>query len=214
VTFFRDRTDAGRQLGARLAEYGGRPNVIVLGLPRGGVPVAAAVGKVLEVPYDVLMVRKLGVPGHEELAMGAIAEGGISVLNLELIRSLSISNALVEQVSDREQTELARRARIFRGERLPPRVTGQTVILIDDGLATGASMEAAILALRNQEAARIVVAVPVGARETCARLSRVADEVVSVEMPEPFYAVGAWYDDFSQMTDDEVATHLAASQVL
>jgi len=214
VTFFRDRTDAGRQLGARLAEYGGRPNVIVLGLPRGGVPVAAAVGKVLEVPYDVLMVRKLGVPGHEELAMGAIAEGGISVLNLELIRSLSISNALVEQVSDREQTELARRARIFRGERLPPRVTGQTVILIDDGLATGASMEAAILALRNQEAARIVVAVPVGARETCARLSRVADEVVSVEMPEPFYAVGAWYDDFSQMTDDEVATHLAAPQVL
>ena len=146
--------------------------------------------------------------------MGAIAEGGISVLNLELIRSLSISNALVEQVSDREQTELARRARIFRGERLPPRVTGQTVILIDDGLATGASMEAAILALRNQEAARIVVAVPVGARETCARLSRVADEVVSVEMPEPFYAVGAWYDDFSQMTDDEVATHLAAPQVL
>lgn len=214
MTFFRDRTDAGRQLGARLAEYGGRPNVIVLGLPRGGVPVAAAVGKVLEVPYDVLMVRKLGVPGHEELAMGAIAEGGISVLNLELIRSLSISNALVEQVSDREQTELARRARIFRGERLPPRVTGQTVILIDDGLATGASMEAAILALRNQEAARIVVAVPVGARETCARLSRVADEVVSVEMPEPFYAVGAWYDDFSQMTDDEVATHLAAPQVL
>jgi len=214
VTFFRDRTDAGRQLGARLAEYAGRPNVIVLGLPRGGVPVAAAVGKVLEVPYDVLMVRKLGVPGHEELAMGAIAEGGISVLNLELIRSLSISNALVEQVSDREQTELARRARIFRGERLPPRVTGQTVILIDDGLATGASMEAAILALRNQEAARIVVAVPVGARETCARLSRVADEVVSVEMPEPFYAVGAWYDDFSQMTDDEVATHLAAPQVL
>ena len=214
MTFFRDRTDAGRQLGARLAEYAGRPNVIVLGLPRGGVPVAAAVGKVLEVPYDVLMVRKLGVPGHEELAMGAIAEGGISVLNLELIRSLSISNALVEQVSDREQTELARRARIFRGERLPPRVTGQTVILIDDGLATGASMEAAILALRNQEAARIVVAVPVGARETCARLSRVADEVVSVEMPEPFYAVGAWYDDFSQMTDDEVATHLAAPQVL
>ena len=214
MTFFRDRTDAGRQLGARLAEYAGRPNVIVLGLPRGGVPVAAAVGKVLEVPYDVLMVRKLGVPGHEELAMGAIAEGGISVLNLELIRSLSISNALVEQVSDREQTELARRARIFRGERLPPRVTGQTVILIDDGLATGASMEAAILALRAQEAARIVVAVPVGARETCARLSRVADEVVSVEMPEPFYAVGAWYDDFSQMTDDEVATHLAAPQVL
>ena len=214
MTFFRDRTDAGRQLGARLAEYAGRPNVIVLGLPRGGVPVASAVGKVLEVPYDVLMVRKLGVPGHEELAMGAIAEGGISVLNLELIRSLSISNALVEQVSDREQTELARRARIFRGERLPPRVTGQTVILIDDGLATGASMEAAILALRNQEAARIVVAVPVGARETCARLSRVADEVVSVEMPEPFYAVGAWYDDFSQMTDDEVATHLAAPQVL
>ena len=214
MTLFRNRTDAGRQLGARLAAYAGRPDVIVLGLPRGGVPVAAAVGKVLEVPYDVLMVRKLGVPGHEELAMGAIAEGGISVLNLELIRSLSISNALVEQVSDREQTELARRARIFRGERLPPRVTGQTVILIDDGLATGASMEAAILALRNQEAARIVVAVPVGARETCARLSRVADEVVSVEMPEPFYTVGAWYDDFSQMTDDEVATHLAAPQVL
>ena len=214
MTFFRNRTDAGRQLGTRLAAYAGRPDLIVLGLPRGGVPVAAEVGRVLEVPYDVLMVRKLGVPGHEELAMGAIAEGGISVLNLELIRSLSISNALVEQVSAREQTELARRARIFRGARLPPRVTGQTVILIDDGLATGASMEAAILALRAQEAARIVVAVPVGARETCARLSRVADEVVSVEMPEPFYAVGAWYDDFSQMTDDEVATHLAAPQVL
>jgi putative phosphoribosyl transferase len=212
VTFFRNRTDAGRQLGARLTAYANRPDVIVLGLPRGGVPVAAEVGKALGVAFDVFMVRKLGVPGHEELAMGAIAEGGVSILNQELIRSLSIPDSLVDRVTVREQGELERRAQIFRGERPPPRVTGNIVILIDDGLATGASVEAAILALRGQEPARIVVAVPVGARETCERLSRVADEVVSVEMPEPFYAVGAWYDDFSQTTDDEVVTHLASPQ--
>jgi putative phosphoribosyl transferase len=212
VTFFRNRTDAGRQLGARLTAYANRPDVIVLGLPRGGVPVAAEVGKALGVVFDVFMVRKLGVPGHEELAMGAIAEGGVSILNQELIRSLSIPDSLVDRVTVREQGELERRAQIFRGERPPPRVTGNIVILIDDGLATGASVEAAILALRGQEPARIVVAVPVGARETCERLSRVADEVVSVEMPEPFYAVGAWYDDFSQTTDDEVVTHLASPQ--
>jgi predicted phosphoribosyltransferase len=210
VTFFRNRIDAGRQLGARLADYADRPDVIVLGLPRGGVPVAAAVASALNVPYDVFMVRKLGVPGHEELAMGAIAEGGISVLHQELIRSLAIPDSRVEQITAQEQIELDRRARAFRGARPPPRVTGRTVILIDDGLATGASMEAAILALRVQEPARIVVAVPVGARETCSRLSQIADDVVSVEMPEPFYAVGAWYDDFSQMTDDEVVRHLAS----
>ena len=212
MTLFRNRTDAGRQLGARLAAYAGRPDVIVLGLPRGGVPVAAEVGKVLGVAFDVFMVRKLGVPGHEELAMGAIAEGGISILNQELIGSLSIPDSLVEQVTAREQLELARRARTFRGERQPALVAGRTVILIDDGLATGASMEAAILALRAQGPARIVVAVPVGARETCDRLSHIADEVISVQMPESFYAVGAWYDDFSQMTDDEVVTHLASPQ--
>lgn len=186
--------------------------MIVLGLPRGGVPVAEEVAKLLGVPYDVFMVRKLGVPGHEELAMGAIAEGGISVLNLALIRSLSIPDARVDHVALREQTELDRRAQTFRGARQAPHVTGRTVILIDDGLATGASMEAAILALRAQEPARIVVAVPVGARETCDRLSHVADEVVCVDMPEPFYAVGAWYDDFSQMTDDEVVMHLASAR--
>jgi putative phosphoribosyl transferase len=213
VTFFRNRTDAGQQLGARLAAYAGRPDVMVLGLPRGGVPVAAEVGKILGTAFDVFMVRKLGVPGHEELAMGAIAEGGISVVNQGLVRSLSIPDSLVAQVTTREQIELLRRAHIFRGSRHPPRVAGQTVILVDDGLATGASMEAAILALRAQAPARIVVAVPVGARETCAHLGRVAHEVISVEMPEPFHAVGAWYDDFSQMTDDEVVTHLASPQL-
>ena len=210
MTPFRDRIDAGKQLGARLKTYAGRHGVVVLGLPRGGVPVAVEVAKVLGVPADVFLVRKLGVPGQEELAMGAIAEGGFLVLNRDLIRSLSISDAAVDQATAREQIELERRARTFRGARQLPLLTGQTVIVIDDGLATGASMEAAIHAIRAQHPARVVVAVPVGARETCDRLSHVADEVVTVERPETFYAVGAWYDDFSQMTDDEVVAHLGS----
>jgi erythromycin esterase-like protein/predicted phosphoribosyltransferase len=208
---FHDRIDAGRQLGARLTEYTGRSDVIVLGLPRGGVPVAAEVAKRLDVPLDVFLVRKLGVPGHPELAMGAIAAGGIEVLSRDLIRDLGIPYPLVEQVAVRERMELERRDVRYRGGRRPPVVRHRTVILVDDGLATGSTMQAAILALRQQEPARIVVAAPVGARETCERLARLADDVVCVSMPEPFNAVGLWYEEFVQTTDDEVTRLLAAA---
>jgi putative phosphoribosyl transferase len=202
---FRDRADGGRQLGARLVEYASRPDVLVLGLPRGGVPVAAEVAAAISAPLDVLLVRKLGVPGQPELAMGAIAAGGVQVLSHDLIRDLGIPIALVEQVAEQERPELERRDRAYRGNRPPPHVAGRTVILVDDGLATGASMEAAAAALRQMGPAAIVIAVPVGARETCARLAAVADRVVCLESPEPFDAVGLWYEDFSQTSDREVA---------
>jgi predicted phosphoribosyltransferase len=185
--------------------------VIVLGLPRGGIPVAYEVASALGTPLDAFLVRKIGVPGHSELAMGAIAAGGIEVLNLDLIRDLGIPHALVEQVAVRERLELERRDAVYRGGRPPVAVRNRTVILVDDGLATGSSMQAAVLALRRQSPARIVVAVPVGSRETCARLARIADEVVAVSTPEPFYAVGSWYEDFSQTTDAEVERLLARS---
>jgi predicted phosphoribosyltransferase len=201
---FRDRTDAGRQLAERLAHYAGRPDVIVLGLPRGGVPVAAEVAKALGAPLDVFLVRKLGVPGQEELAMGAIAEGGVAVLNEDLIASLQIPRAAVEQAEAREGAELQRRQRLYRASRPAFDLGGRTVILIDDGLATGSTMEAAILALRRLGPARVVVAAPVGARESCDRLGRLADEILCASTPAWFSAVGQRYEDFSETSDDEV----------
>lgn len=207
---FRDRRDAGGQLADKLTTYAGRSDVVVLGLPRGGIPVAHEVATRLKAPLDVFLVRKLGVPGHPELAMGAIAEGGIEVLSLDLIRDLGIPRVLVEQVAVRERLELDRRDTLYRGSRRPAVVRDRTVILVDDGLATGSTMEAAILALKQRHPARLVVAVPVGARETCERLRRMVDEVVCVATPEPFNAVGLWYEAFSQTTDDEVKQLLAA----
>lgn len=209
---FHDRIDAGRQLADQLTHYAGRSDVVVLGLPRGGIPVAHEVAMRLKVPLDACLVRKLGVPGHPELAMGAIAEGGIEVLSRNLIRDLGVSPALVQQVAVRERLELERRNVLYRAGRGPTVVGNRTVILVDDGLATGSTLEAAILALRQQAPARIVVAVPVGAREACHRLARIVDEVVCVSMPEPFNAVGLWYEEFSQTTDDEVKQLLALDE--
>ena len=202
---FRDRTDAGQQLAARLTEYAGRADVLVLGLPRGGVPVAYEVATALEAPLDVWLVRKLGVPSQPELAMGAIASGGVEILSRALISDLGIPDAVVEQVAAGERRELARREALYRGTRPPALIRDRAVILVDDGLATGSTMEAAILAVRQHAPARVVVAAPVGARDTCARLAGVADAVVCASTPEWFTAVGSWYDDFSQTSDDEVA---------
>jgi putative phosphoribosyl transferase len=201
---FRDRTDAGRQLASRLAAFTNRRDVIVLALPRGGLPVAAEVSRELNLPLDIFLVRKLGVPGHVELAMGAIASGGVRVLSQDLIDELGIPPSLVELVAGRERLELERRDRLYRGDRPMRPLAGHTVIVIDDGLATGSTMEAAVSALRAHRPARIVVAVPVGAPETCQRLAQVADEVVCVQMPVPFNAVGLWYERFDQVSDDEV----------
>jgi len=201
---FRDRTDAGRQLTAQLAEYADRPDVLILALPRGGVPVAYEVARALHAPLDIFLVRKLGVPGHEELAMGAIASGGIHVLNEDVVRALRIPGEVIDAIAAEEQQELKRRERAYRGDRPTPQVRGKTVILIDDGLATGSTMRAAVAALRQQGPARIVVAVPVGAPETCAEFQEEADESICARTPEPFHAVGLWYGDFSQTTDEEV----------
>jgi putative phosphoribosyl transferase len=208
---FRHRADAGRQLAASLLEYADRPDVVVLALPRGGVPVAHEVATRLRTPLDVFLVRKLGVPGQPELAMGAIAAGGVEVLSQQLIDDLDIPHAIVREVAVRERLELDRRDRMFRGARAPLATRGRTAILIDDGLATGSTMEAAIVALRRMGTSAIVVAVPVGARETCDRLRRLADRLVCLDTPEPFSAVGQWYDDFSQTTDEEVARLLAVT---
>jgi predicted phosphoribosyltransferase len=201
---FRDRRDAGRQLAAELDEYAGRPDVLVLALPRGGVPVGFEVARALRSPLDVFLVRKLGVPGHEELAMGAIASGGVRVLNESVLRMVPVAPERVDAVARREQAELERRERSYRGDQTPPEVRGRTVILVDDGLATGASMRAAAAALRRMGPARLVVAVPVAARETCHELRADVDDLVCALTPEPFYAVGLWYDDFAQTTDAEV----------
>jgi erythromycin esterase-like protein/predicted phosphoribosyltransferase len=201
---FHDRADAGRQLAARLSSYARRHDVIVLGLPRGGVPVAFHVARELDAPLDVFLVRKLGVPGHPELAMGAIASGGVRVLSEDLIDELGIPRTAVEQVAVRERLELERRDRLYRGERPLPVLRDRTVILVDDGFATGSTMEAAIGAVRLHNPARVVVAAPVGAPETCARLQRVADDVVCAQTPAPFQAVGLWYERFDQTTDEEV----------
>jgi erythromycin esterase-like protein/predicted phosphoribosyltransferase len=201
---FHNRVDAGRQLARALASYTGRADLIVLALPRGGVPVAYEVARALGAPLDIFLVRKIGVPGHAELAMGAIAEGGVRVLNQRLIRGLQIPNAVVEQVAVRERLEMERRDRLYRGGRGLPPLANRTVILIDDGLATGATMEAAVRALRQIVQGRIVVAAPVGATETCDRLRAIADEVICLATPEPFDAVGLWYEDFSETTDADV----------
>lgn len=204
VTRFRDRSDAGRRLAAELREHAHDPNAIVLALPRGGVPVGHEVASALGVPLEVFVVRKLGLPWHEELAMGALASGGVRVLDEDLIRLARVSREDVERVTGWEQAELERRERLYRGDRPFPDLHGRTVILVDDGLATGSTMRAAVTALRLEGPVRIVVAVPVAAPETCAAFQHVADEIVCAETPEPFEAVGLWYDDFSQTTDDEV----------
>ena len=206
---FRDRTDAGRRLAERLGGYAGRPGVLVLALPRGGVPVAFEVARALGAPLDVFLVRKLGVPGHEELAMGAIATGGVRVVNEAVVRELGIGGEVIDAVAGRERAELERRERAYRGERPAPEVRGRTVILVDDGLATGSTMRAAALAVRRGEPERVVVAAPVAARATCAELRAEVEEVVCAATPEPFFGVGRWYEDFSQTTDEEVRELLA-----
>jgi putative phosphoribosyl transferase len=198
---FRDRAEAGRLLADKLTRYANRSDVAVLALPRGGVPVAFEVARALHAPLDVFLVRKLGVPGYEELAMGAIATGGVRVLNQDVVRALGISDDVIQSVAIREQQELERRERTYRGNRPGLDVRGRIVILVDDGLATGSTMRAA---LRRQEPARIIVAVPVGASETCHELWADADEVACLRTPEPFRAVGLWYEDFSQTSDQEV----------
>jgi len=201
---FQDRVEAGQVLASELGAYVGQPDVLVLALPRGGVPVAFEVARALHAPLDVFLVRKLGVPGHEELAMGAIASGGVRVLNRSVVDSLSIPDHVIAAVAVQEQRELERREHAYRGNRPDPEVRGRTVLLVDDGLATGATMRAAAAAIRAQKPRRLVVAVPVAARETCDEFRDEVDEVVCAITPEPFYAVGVWYRDFSQTTDEEV----------
>jgi putative phosphoribosyl transferase len=201
---FRDRAEAGRALARVLSHYAGRDDVIVLALPRGGVPVAAEVAKELGAPLDVFVVRKLGVPGHEELAMGAIASGGVLVLDDGVLRWLGISEEQVQRALTRELDELGRREAAYRNGRPLPDLKGKTVILVDDGLATGASMQAAARAVRRHQPARIVIAVPVASRATCDQFRNDVDEVVCAVTPEPFYSVGNWYEDFSQTSDEEV----------
>ena len=205
---FADRAEAGELLAERLTAYRDRDDVVVLALPRGGVPVAREVARALGVRLDVYVVRKLGVPGHEELAMGAIATGGVRLLNHDVIDALGIPMNVIDAVAAREQQELARREQTYRGGRGPIALTNKTVILVDDGLATGATMRAAVMAARQQQPARVIVAVPVGATSTCADLAAEADDVVCVRTPDPFVAVGLWYRDFTPTTDHEVRSLL------
>ena len=205
---FADRAEAGELLAERLTAYRDRDDVVVLALPRGGVPVAREVARALGVRLDVYVVRKLGVPGHEELAMGAIATGGVRLLNHDVIDALGIPMNVIDAVAAREQQELARREQAYRGDRGPIALTNKTVILVDDGLATGATMRAAVMAARQQQPARVIVAVPVGAVSTCADLAAEADDVVCVRTPDPFVAVGLWYRDFTPTTDHEVRSLL------
>ena len=206
---FRNRSEAGKATAALLARYANRGDVLVLALPRGGVPVAAEVAAALHAPLDVFLVRKLGVPGHEELAMGATASGGVLVLNHDVLRSLGLGMDTVDRVAERERLEIERRERAYRGNRPAAPISGRTVILIDDGLATGATMRAAAEAVRAQQPARLIVAVPVAAPPTCEEFRDLVDEVLCAVTPEPFYAVGQWYEDFSQTTDEEVRALLA-----
>ena len=201
---FRDRAEAGRRLAAELHGYAGRDDVVVLALPRGGVPVAAEVARELGAPLDVFLVRKIGLPGHEEFAMGAIASGGVAMINEHVVRTYGVSRAQIDAVVARERQELERRERRYRGDNLIPSLAGKVVILVDDGLATGSSMRAAVEAVRGLGPAKIIVAVPIAPAETCEALAPVVDRVVCALTPEPFYAVGLWYQDFSQTTDDEV----------
>ena len=206
---FFNRTEAGRFLAEKLTTYANRRDVLVLALPRGGVPVASEVANALNVPLDVFVVRKLGLPHHPELAMGAIASGGVRVFNGDVVNSLQIPDEVVDAVSAQEFAELQRREKAYRDDLSSPDVEGKTVILVDDGIATGSTMLAAIAALRQLNAARILVATPVVPASAYYEIRRVADEVVAVMMPEDFYAVGQWYEDFSQTSDDEVRELLA-----
>jgi putative phosphoribosyl transferase len=209
---FRDRQDAGEVLATKLGAYANRDDVIVLALPRGGVPVAFEVARALGAPLDVFTVRKLGVPGHEEWGFGAIATGGVRVLDHDLVGRLGLPADLIDQITARERQELERREHVYRGDRPVPLLTGKTVIVVDDGLATGSTMRAAVQALRALGPAHIVVAVPTGARETCEALRPLVDVLVCAAMPEPFYAAGLQYDDYRPTTDQEVCRLLAAAE--
>ena len=204
MTRFEDRFDAGRFLARQLQHHAGNPNVVVLALPRGGVPVAFEIARAIDAPLDVFVVRKLGAPGYEELAMGAIATGGVRVFNEEVIQHLGVSQSWIEATIREQEEELRRREEAYRGDRLPAELQGHTVILVDDGLATGASMRAAVRALRQRHPAAITVAVPIGSLDTCDQFRPEVEEIVCARTPEPFHAVGAWYQDFTQTTDDEV----------
>lgn len=204
MQLFKDRRDAGRQLAQKLSSYADRSDVVVLALPRGGVPVAYEVALALNAPLDIFLVRKLGVPGHEELAFGAIASGDVRVLNEEVVWTLDIPSEAIDAVAQRELLELERRERTYRGDHPVPEIRDRTAILVDDGLATGASMRAAIEGVRAKHPAKIVVAVPTAAPETCEMFESEVDEIVCAITPEPFYGVGQWYQDFSQTTDEEV----------
>lgn len=207
MALFKDRRDAGKRLAEELKDYTNieeRNNLIVLALPRGGVPVAYEVAKEFEAPLDIFLVRKLGLPGHEELAMGAIASGGVRVLNDDVVGALDIPKEVVDSVAEREHQELERRERAYRGDRPRPDLENKTVVLVDDGLATGASMRAAVQGVRTQNPRRIIIAVPTAAPETCEGFEEIVDTIVCASTPQPFFGVGAWYEDFTQTTDDEV----------
>ncbi len=209
---FKNRNEAGRFLAELLSAYANRPDTLVLALPRGGAPVAYEVATALGAPLDVFQVRKLGVPGHEELAMGAIASGGVRVLNRDVIQPLGISDEVIDEITARERQALERRERLYRDGRPAHSARGRVAILVDDGLATGSTMRAAAQALRQQQPASIIVAVPVAARQVCDELRDEVDEVVCGVTPEPFYAVGLWYEDFSQTTDEEVRELLTRAE--
>lgn len=210
MALFKDRKDAGRALAERLSAYAGDEHLLVLGLPRGGVPVAYEVARALGGELDIFLVRKLGVPGHEELAMGAIASGGVRVLNETVVEALDIPERVIDAVAAEEREELERREREYRGGRPRPQIEGRTVILVDDGLATGASMRAAVVGLRAQNPGKIVAAVPTAAPDTCEMFEGEVDEMVCAITPQPFFGVGYWYKDFSQTTDAEVRALLEA----
>lgn len=208
---FANRVEAGKMLARALSGYIGRSDILVLALPRGGVPVAYEVARKLSAPLDLWLVRKLGVPGREELALGALAGKNIRVLNDDIIDLLHIDQSVIDAVIGREQAELGRRNRLYRQDRPPPDIKGKTTIIIDDGLATGATMRAAIVSLRQADAAQIIAAVPVGAVSTCRKIEQEVDELVCLHTPEPFYGVGQWYIDFSQTSDEEVLALLASA---
>jgi len=214
MALFEDRVDAGKKLAKELSKYANRSDVLILALPRGGVPVAFEVAKELDVKMDVFIVRKLGVPGNEELAMGAISSDNVLVLNEDIVKSFQIPERVINMVAENELKELKRRERTYRGDRPKPEISGSTVILIDDGLATGATMRAAASAIKTKNPAKIVVAVPTGAPDTCEIFKKEVDEVICIATPEPFYGVGAWYGNFSQTTDEEVCELLDKARAL
>lgn len=204
MLLFQDRTDAGRQLAQKLNEYVGREDVVVLALPRGGVPVAYEVAQALQAPLDIFLVRKLGLPGHEELAMGAVASGGVRILNQEMIKAMRIPGEVIDAVSEREQQELSRREQLYRDDNPSPSLHDQVAILVDDGLTTSSGMAAAVAALRAREPEEIVVAVPVAAADSCEEFAQRVDRMICLETPDPFFGVGLWYEDFTQVGDEQV----------